>query len=244
MVLVASNHMRKELQNNGAYPEKLEVLSLPNTQRIPGTAPPAPRTHKGRILFVGRLTDVKGTRVLIEAIRLAEAALNHPLKLEIAGEGSERADLEQFAARTGVAAEFLGFLDSKAMHDAMSDADLLGVPSLWPEPFGLVGIEAGSLGLPAVGFAVGGIEEWLIPGKSGEVAPGDPPAAQGLADAIVRAFADPDHYNLLRRGAWDVSTQFTMDRHLDRLDDIWRLATAGVNEDNFHAAQAGEHYSM
>ena len=45
----------------------------------------------------------------------------------------------------------------------------------------MVGIEAGAYGLPAVAFDVGGISDWLIPGFSGELAPGNPPAAEGLA---------------------------------------------------------------
>ena len=59
------------------------------------------------------------------------------------------------------------------------------MPSVWPEPFGLVGIEAGCVGLPAAGFGVGGIPDWLRPGETGELASrkstnGEQP---GLADA-------------------------------------------------------------
>jgi glycosyltransferase involved in cell wall biosynthesis len=99
-------------------------------------------------------------------------------------------------------------------------ADLLAVPSVWPEPFGLVGIEAGCVGLPAVAYEVGGIAEWLVPGRSGEVAPGDPPTVAGLADAIVRALQDPARHASLRRGAWEVASQFTMAAHMSRLEPI------------------------
>ena len=102
----------------------------------------------------------------------------------------------------------------------MREADLLAVPSVWPEPFGLVGIEAGCVGLPAVAFAVGGIPDWLIPGKSGELAPGDPPTADGLALAIVRALADPTPLQRLRIGAWEVARTFRPGRHLDELERI------------------------
>ena len=108
----------------------------------------------------------------------------------------------------------------------MRQADLLAVPSLWPEPFGLVGIEAGCFGLPAVGYAVGGIPDWLIPGQTGELAPGDPPTVEGLAEAMARALADPEHHARLSRGAWELSKQFDTPRHLAMLEPILSAAVS------------------
>ena len=51
------------------------------------------------------------------------------------------------------------------------------MPSLWPEPFGLVGIEALAAGRPVVASATGGIGDWLEDGVGGlMVPPGDPGA--------------------------------------------------------------------
>jgi glycosyltransferase involved in cell wall biosynthesis len=102
----------------------------------------------------------------------------------------------------------------------MHHADLLAVPSLWPEPFGLVGIEAGSLGLPAVGYASGGIPDWLVPGETGELAPSDPPTVDGLSDAIVRAFASGEHHAKLCLGAWKQAQRFTLEKHLAQLEPL------------------------
>ena len=52
----------------------------------------------------------------------------------------------------------------------MSNARVLAHPSLIPEGFGLVGIEAMQLGRPVVGFGLGGSADWLIVGKTGLVA--------------------------------------------------------------------------
>ncbi|HEX9582458.1 MAG TPA: glycosyltransferase, partial [Gemmatimonadales bacterium] len=94
---------------------------------------------------------------------------------------------------------------------------------------GLVGLEAACVGLPSVGYAVGGIPEWLIAGETGELAPGDPPTTEGLAHAITRALNDPPHYQRLRRGAWEQVARFTMERHLNALlpvlEDAGRTAT-------------------
>jgi len=74
--------------------------------------------------------------------------------------------------------------------------------------------------VPAAAFDVGGISQWLKAGISGHLAPGNPPTPAGLAAAIVRCLADPGHYASLRRGAVEVSAQFTMDRHLSDLESV------------------------
>jgi glycosyltransferase involved in cell wall biosynthesis len=218
LILAASRHMCLEYEKHGA--PRVWLLPLPMTSGIPETTAPLPRVPQGRILFVGRLVDVKGVCHLIRAIPEASRQLGHALTVTMAGDGSEHGKVRELAARLGVHIDFAGWLDAEQKLNLMRQADLLAVPSLWPEPFGLVGIEAGRLGVPAAGFAVGGIPDWLIAGETGELAPGDPPTPQGLAAAIARALADPDHYNQLRHGAWLKSNQFTLERHLDQLESI------------------------
>ncbi len=142
------------------------------------------------------------------------------MTLRVAGDGAEQARLQELARREQAAVEFCGWVDSSRKMELMRQADLLVAPSLWPEPFGLVGIEAGSVGLPAAGFAAGGIPDWLIPGETGELAPADPPTVPGLADAMVRALANPDHYQRLCRGALEMSRRFTLSGHLTELEAI------------------------
>jgi glycosyltransferase involved in cell wall biosynthesis len=116
-----------------------------------------------------------------------------------------------------VPVRFTGWVDRAGRERLMRQADLLAVPSVWPEPFGVVGAEAGGVGLPSVAYAVGGIPDWCEPGVSGELAPGDPPTPEGLADAIVRALADAGHHARLREGAWRMARRFAAATHLDEL---------------------------
>ena len=97
--------------------------------------------------------------------------------------------------------EFAGWVTGPALATLYSRADLLVVPSLWPEPFGRIGLEAGRHGVPAAAFAVGGIPDRLSEGVNGHMAAGDPPTADGLAQAVIRYLHDPTHLDELRRGA-------------------------------------------
>jgi glycosyltransferase involved in cell wall biosynthesis len=228
-VLVASRHMYREFERHGVPTDRLHLVPPPAGGSLPDAVAPRPRAalpraQGYRILFAGRLIDVKGVDHLLRAIPLAAAKLGRPLTLTIAGDGPERAKIEDAALRLGLTVEFAGWVDTEQRSELMRQADLVAVPSLWPEPFGLVGIEAGCFGVPAVGFAVGGIPDWLIPGQSGELAPGDPPTVDGLAEAMLRALVDPAHYQKLRVGAWEMSKQFSLERHLAQLEP---LLTAG-----------------
>ena len=190
-ILVASEHMRNEYLRHGVSPDRIRIAPLPlanNDGQVPLSDPKPPR---GRILLMGRLNQSKGGHYLIPAMARASRKLGQSLVLTVAGDGLERRKLEDQAKQFQVAAEFVGWIDARRKAEVLSETDLLAVPSLWPEPFGLVGIEAGALGVPAVGYAVGGIPDWLIPGQTGELAPGNPPSVAGLADAIVRALESP-----------------------------------------------------
>jgi glycosyltransferase involved in cell wall biosynthesis len=223
-VVVASTHMVAEFRRNGVPAERLHKIPLPAAPLMPPAGPPVRRPVGGRLVWLGRATALKGGDHVIEALPEAARRLGRPLSLTIAGEGPAIGGWRALAARRGVAAEFLGWIDSERRLELMRSADLLAVPSLWPEPFGLVGIEAGGLGLPAVAYDVGGIPEWLRPGETGELAPGDPPTTSGLTDAIVRALEDPAHHALLRQGAWDMAQQFSMEQHLKALLPILAAA--------------------
>jgi glycosyltransferase involved in cell wall biosynthesis len=214
LVLVFSRHMQAEYARHGIEPQRLHrVPHFPATAR-PQPEPPAPRAPSGRVLLTGRLTRLKGGHVLVEALAL----LGRTWSLVVAGDGPESEALQALARRKGVAAEFLGRVDDDAeLERQRRAADLVAVPSLWPEPFGIVGIEAGCVGLPAVGFLNGGIAEWLIPGETGEAAPADWPTAAALAEAITRSVADPEHYQRLRLGAWRMAQRFTVERHVEQL---------------------------
>jgi len=215
-VLVGSRAMREEYLRHGLATSQVVCVPLFG-DGAPDPEPPAPRPPSGQLLMVGRLTDLKGGVELVRALPSARAGLGRELELVVAGDGPERPRMEAEAAALRVPVRFAGWVDRAGREELMRRADLLAVPSVWPEPFGMVGVEAGGVGLPAVAFAVGGIPDWCEPGVSGELAPGDPPAPEGLAAAIVRALAEVGHHARLREGAWRMARRFNAAAHVDAL---------------------------
>jgi glycosyltransferase involved in cell wall biosynthesis len=221
-ILVASKHMYREFEDHGVAEDRLRLAPLPLTESTTQVDPPLPRIPGGNLVFVGRLTNLKGVDYLIRAIPKAAESLRRSLTLTVLGDGPELTRLQRLGKTVNVSIKFAGWVESTQKAHLLRQADLLVVPSLWPEPFGLVGLEAASLGIPAVAYAVGGIPDWLIPGETGELASGDPPTVEGLAESIVRALRDQEHYVALCRGAWALANNFTMCTHVTQLEEILR----------------------
>lgn len=245
-VVTNSAHMRSEFIKHGALPERVHVNPLPTRSgpskplplvQIQDTVGPRALDHvetPWNLLFLGRMDLLKGGRVLLDALPLIRKALERPVQVVFAGDGPDRAAWEALAARVqgedeNLCIKFVGWVDEARRDLLLSQCDLIVVPSLWPEPFGLVGSEAGLHGVPAAAFAVGGIPDWLIPGRNGYLAPGNPPTASGLAEAIVRCLRDPAAHSRLRRGALEMAQRFTHDAHIRRLLDTFQAAVQGVS---------------
>ncbi len=216
-ICVASAHMRSEYLRHALPADRLHVLHLPPTGITRDPLPPVGRSPTNHVVLAGRLTDLKGGAVLLDALPSASRTLGLPLSLTVVGDGPERQRLEARARARGVAARFFGWASAAERNRILRTAGLLAMPSVWPEPWGLVGLEAACAGVPTVAFGVGGIPEWLAPGQSGELAPADPPTPEGFAGAIVRALGDPAHYARLCRGAWERVQHYTMERHVQEL---------------------------
>lgn len=229
VTLTASEHMRSEYLRQGFLPDTVRTIGLPVTtperngvSESPTIRPAREPSQGWRLLFVGRMEALKGAGVLLEAMPRVASVLEVPTRLTLAGDGRERAQLEAKAARLcsralGLEIKFTGWLEHEQLAAAYRDADLLVMPSLWPEPFGLAGIEAGMSSLPVAAFAVGGIPEWLKDGVNGHLAPGDAPTAAGLAAAIADCLKDRQENDRLRVGALNIARQFTLANHVRQL---------------------------
>jgi glycosyltransferase involved in cell wall biosynthesis len=172
-----------------------------------------------RLAFAGRMDHLKGGLLLLDTLPLVRAATGRRLHLVLAGDGPERNQWQAAAEKLSRAVpdlriEFPGWLTDAPLGALFQASDLLTVPSVWPEPFGIVGVQAAREGVPAAAFGVGGIPEWLIDGVSGHLAPGNPPTAEGLARAIEQCLGNNEHYWNLSRNAAKIADRFTLKAHI------------------------------
>jgi glycosyltransferase involved in cell wall biosynthesis len=238
-LLTASEYMRAEYVNHGLDPEKVRCVNLPlassnEAQLEVEASGQRPKKALSRLVFVGRIEELKGGRVLIDAVHRAAVSLRRRLELTFVGDGRQRAIWERTCQKmqsSGVVeVRFLGWLERAALSQALLSSDLLVMPSLWPEPFGLSGIEAAAFGIPAVAFNVGVVSEWLTDGVNGCLAAGNPPTAEGLAKAIIACLLDPIVYERLCAGARNQALRFSMERHVRELFGIFKLVRRGLNQ--------------
>jgi glycosyltransferase involved in cell wall biosynthesis len=239
-IITASAHMRSEYLRYGLATDAVRVIPLPvDGDNAADTNEPAARDvgrAPHRLLFVGRMELLKGGAVLLDALPLVWRCLGRSLETTFVGDGRMRREWEQRAVRLHaqerqLEVHFTGWLQRPELERIYEESDLLVIPSLWPEPFGLVGPEAGLHSLPVAAFKVGGTSEWLVDGINGRFASGDPPSAAGLAEAIVKCLRDRKVHDELRLGALKVARHFSLANHMRQLTHLFEsLADSASNQ--------------
>jgi glycosyltransferase involved in cell wall biosynthesis len=159
------------------------------------------------VLYAGRISALKGIGWLTRAF-------SHPAlrerQLWIAG--------EMRTPRQGNI-RVLGWQSREALMDLMSRAACVVVPSLWPEPFGLVALEAQRLGTPVVASRVGGLAELVDDGKTGILVP--PGDVQALVNGILFA-CDPHFQSTTRReGPKFVRENYSFEKTLNKWESVY-----------------------
>jgi glycosyltransferase involved in cell wall biosynthesis len=211
-VIVASAFMRDLLVRNGFSEEQVSIL--PYFCPMPVPARPPDFAAGSRLLFVGQIQKFKGLAVLLAALRL----LSPEVTLDVAGDGPWRGPYEAQAKAWGLSdrVTFHGWTDREQLSRLLSQIQIVVVPSIWNEPFGIVGLEAMLYARPVVAFDVGGIREWLVDGRTGVL------VKETAAEPLAKAIADLCHKPELARqmgleGYSRVREHFTAERHVESL---------------------------
>ncbi len=216
--VVASRYMRHELLGNGFDPARVTILPpVPPDNPLLRDAPDHPPSAPGSILFAGQIIRGKGLDVLLEAV----ARLTGAWTLEVAGEGNARTACEERVRQAGLSGRvtFHGHLAPPALAALYASAAIVAFPSMWPEPFGLSGIEAMRAARPVVGFDTGGVSDWLEHERTGLLVPwGD---REALTGALARLIAEPELARHLGKTGLEVATdRFSFEGYTGRLESF------------------------
>ncbi|MES2597877.1 MAG: glycosyltransferase [Verrucomicrobiota bacterium] len=172
------------------------------------------------VLFSGKLSRRKGVHLLLETLKSLPEDLRRRVHLVYVGSGEQRQELEAaFAHAPDLRCHFAGFVNQSGLSAWYHAADVLVLPSLELETWGLVVNDALHHGVPAVvSDAVGCAPDLIASWRTGEV------CQAGNAGALA--------YALERCASWSVQDPAATRRHCRELAGRYTItqAAAGVRE--------------
>lgn len=176
------------------------------------------------ILFVGRTIPPKGLHCLLDAMRWVLMAMPDA-KLVVVGSplfGALVRDIylkrmKDFAQCLGDRIIFTGFVARETLPYYYAAADVVVVPSLFPDPLPTVVLEALACGVPVIGSRRGGIPEMIQDGKWG-ILVDDPTKTQNLAGQILKVLGAPKWRGKLGKAALKkINHQFSKEKRIQKM---------------------------
>lgn len=183
--------------------------------------PPRLKTEGPYLLYVGKLAENKGVLPLLEALQRSRVEM----PTLVVGTGPLEGRMRKIVAREGLKVRFLGWLPQREVIRLMARALLLLFPSLWPEPWGRVLLEAAAVRVPAVALDRGGGPRDIIEdGYNGVLTADEAEFAYGL-DRLVR---DRALRETMGRRAMEVAGQrFSKPVVIEQFEKVYHRARGG-----------------
>jgi glycosyltransferase involved in cell wall biosynthesis len=188
-VVVTSRYLQRQVEGFGAMPTVTRIANPGSDRPSSLVRAPAEAWAGTNIVVVGQICDNKGQEAL--AAQLPEMIRRIPdVRLHFAGRGDAARDrMVEAAGPHAHRLRFHGYLDRDAIRALYERCQIAALPTLWPEPFGRIPLEAGLCRRPVVAFDVGGLSEQIVHGVTGYVvAPGD---YDGFIAALAVLAKDP-----------------------------------------------------
>ena len=164
------------------------------------------------VFFFGDATEDKGAWHLAEAYRQLEGA--PPLVLV------GRSYIPELAEQPGV--HVMGAWPHGLAIEALRRSLFAVAPSLWPEPFGLVALEAAAAGKATIASDIGGLRDIVVDGETGFLVP--PEDRPALVGALRRLIADEGLRRRLGEAARRRAAQFSPESIVPRFERAYELA--------------------
>lgn len=173
-----------------------------------------------KILYVGRLSKEKGVEYLLNAMPLI--LIKQPKgRCDIIGDGPERERLERLVKNLKLSknVKFHGKIAYEKVEEYYRRSTVVVIPSIWPEPFSLVGVEAMSVGRAVIGTNIGAIPEWLEDGRTGFLV--EPKNSKDIANKIIKLFENQKLLKIIGKRAYIKSAQFSIEEYAKNLERLY-----------------------
>jgi len=203
----------------------MPLVSISNAQRIPipfanwvGTVYhgmpldviPFQPEAEGYLVFLSRFSPEKHAEKAIEIARLAGLPIKLAGKVDSPDRAYFESTIKPLLDEPGV--EFLGECEESEKRELLSRARALVFPIEWPEPFGMVLMEAMAAGTPSIGFPFGSVPEVLSDPRCGRIADSVPAAVEAIGECLKLDRAD------VRKTFED---RFSVERMADDYEEIY-----------------------
>lgn len=241
LFIAVSEFIRSKLIADGFPERKTKVHYI-------GVEDPGKRNRSGdtgskAVLFVGRLVRVKGVEYFIRAMQRVQSRYPEA-RAVIIGDGPLREEMENLAEDRLSNYEFLGLRPHREVLEWMQRARVLCAPSTRcdsgaEEGFGLVLAEAQAAGLPAVGFATGGITEAIEDGMTGYLAA--PEDVCSMAEYLSLLIGSGDLWQTMSAAARHRATrEFNLKRQTRTLEALYDTVCESWQDQPENALQTSE----
>jgi len=173
-----------------------------------------------KILYVGRLSREKGVEYLLNAMPLI--LIKQPKgRCDIVGDGPERERLERLVKNLKLSknVKFYGKIAYKKVEEYYRRSTVVVIPSICPEAFSLVGVEAMSVGRAVIGTNIGAIPEWLEDGRTGFLV--EPKNSKDIANKIIKLFENQKLPKMMGERAHIRVEKFSIEEYVKNLERLY-----------------------
>ncbi len=229
LFVACSNYIKDDIIRSGVAPGKIKVLyNFISDLKDVTISKTSSESYKNPVLqigLVGQVIEHKGHETAIETLKQLTLT-NTPVQLHIFGSGDATYIhyLKQKAEKLAVDNQVVWHGYKTRQEDIYVGLDLVIVPTLRPEPFGLVAIEPVSFGIPVIAARNGGLQEIIIDGETGLLF--EPGNSNDLAGKIRKVSLDRQLLKMFASNALErINKEFTGRVQLPKMDKLIRGLT-------------------
>jgi glycosyltransferase involved in cell wall biosynthesis len=220
-----------DLTRLGLHADHISVVSngtprLPAPSRVLKSSDPS-------ICYLGRMVPHKRIELLLEAVARLRSGFP-TLTLTLVGKGWWEARLRPMVEELGIegAVRFAGWADDQTKARILSESWVLGMPSA-REGWGIAVMEGASMGIPAVAFRVGGLQESIVDGETGTLVDD----LDGFVVAFERLLSDGDLRDRMGHAARERALTFKWEDAGSRFLEVLVVAVQGTQSEERQPAE-------
>lgn len=223
--VVCISHYCKSQAMIFSQPRDWAKLHIVHCGVEPAAFEPVEHTRQGkRMIYVGRLANVKGLPVMLDALAQVKKQLNE-VELLLIGDGPDRTALEAQSKQLGLSDQvrFLGYQSPEQVREYLQQCDLF-VMSSFAEGVPVVLMEAMAVGLPVIATHIAGVSELVEDNVSGFLVP--PGDGNTLAKRILTLLNDAQRRSTFANaGRQKVKSEFNLNIETTRLHALFKNGT-------------------